>query len=315
MGIFDKAIKDGFGKALGGAVSKTIEKAVAPKINEATNKAVDAVSKTIEKAVEPKINEAVTQAVPQSEQPQNMQGTGTQLGGMFSGFAGMAHSFTNEAAKNMKICPACEEPANADVKFCPKCGSELPAHTVAQGAACTACGKENNIGTKFCAGCGVKLPGAIAEEQAAKLKDENVLAGWDALIPQYPKWNLGGHNLNLEESGETDGGYPYYCFSVSGVGAREIEQYKQLLKQNGFRPAGQYPDEAQLFKRVDGLVYNCDTEHAFDVSEYVSIYFTVREPSGGFDYVKLEKAEPTKSQGLGGLEGISKLGGLFGKKK
>ena len=79
-----------------------------------------------------------------------------------------------------------------------------------------------------------------------------------------------------------------------------MEQYRQLLKQNGHRPAGQYPDESQLFKRVDNVVYNADIEHAFDVSEHISLYFTAREPSGGFDYVKPEPKKPLSLKGLFG---------------
>jgi hypothetical protein len=295
MGLFDNAIKQGLNKALGNAVANTLEKKVTetitPKVNEAANQAAD----------------AMKQAGTQTPQPQNTQAAGVQIGGMFAGLAGAAQSFANEAAKNMKICLACGEPANADVKFCPKCGAELPAQTAAQGAVCSSCGKQNDIGTKFCADCGAKLPSAIAEEQAMQTKSEAVLVQWDTLLPQYPKWCCGGYDLGLEQVAESDGGYPYYSFSVCGVGQNEVGQYRQLLKQNGFRPAGRYPDEGQLFKRVSGLVYNCDIEHAFDVSEYISLGFTVREPNGGFDYVKPEPTQK-KSTGFGGL------GGLFGKR-
>ena len=77
-------------------------------------------------------------------------------------------------------------------------------------------------------------------------------------------------------------------------------QYAQYAKQCGFRPAGQYPSDGQLYKREsDGLVYNVDTEHAFDCSDCICLYFTVREPSGGFDYVK----PGPKPQGFKGLFG------------
>ena len=295
MGLLDNALKKGVNRALGNVVANTVEKKVtetiAPIVNDAANQTADAISRT----------------VPQPPPQQNTQEAGAQLGGMFAGFASAAQSFANEAAKNMKICSACGEPANAETKFCPSCGAELPEQTVAQGSICSNCGKQNDIGTKFCADCGAKLPVAIAEEQAAKNRDDLVLAQWDTMLPQYPKWNLGGHDMSIEHISDSDSGYPYYGFSVSGVGVREVEQYNQLVMQNGFRPAGQYPSNSQLYKRVDGLVYNFSSEHAFDISECISLYFTIQEPTGGFDYVKPEPTQK-KSTGFGGI------GGLFGKK-
>ena len=289
MGLFDSLIKEGLNRAVNDAVSNTLERkiteAIEPEINKAVNKAADTVLPP--KAQEP----ADRQEVPAA-------GSQAQWGGLFSGLAGGLQNFANEAAKNMKICAACGEGANADTKFCPKCGAELPEQTVAQGALCQSCGKQNDIGVKFCAACGAKLPSAIAEEKAAKAKDDEVITRWDTLLPKYPKWCFGGHDLGLEKLSENDNGSPYYGFFAGGVGSAEVEQYRQLLKQNGFRPAGQYPDESQLFKRIDNVVYNADIEHAFEVSEHISLYFTVRETSGGFDYVK---PEPKKPLGLKGL--------------
>ena len=81
MGFFDKAIRDGLGKALGTAVSNAVEQKVidvaAPKLNE--------VAKQVSNAVVP---------TPEAQTPppnqQDLQTSGTQLGGMFAGFAGMA---------------------------------------------------------------------------------------------------------------------------------------------------------------------------------------------------------------------------------
>ena len=289
MGLLDNALKHGVNRALGNAVANTIERKVVETVSPIANDAADRAA------------DAILQTAPQAQQPQNTQAAGAQLGGMFAGLAGAAQSFANEAAKNMKICSACGEPAGAETKFCPNCGAELPEQTVAQGAICSSCGKDNDIGTKFCADCGAKLPFAVAEEKAAENRDNAVLSQWGAVLPQYLKWCFGGHDLSLEQTGDYDG-YPFYSFGISGVGSREVEQYVQLAKQQGFRPAGKYPDDSQLFKRVDGLVYNIDTEHAFDGGG-VSIGFTVREPSGGFDYVKQEPPQK-KSSGFGGFSGL-----------
>jgi len=113
-----------------------------------------------------------------------------------------------------------------------------------------------------------------------------ILDKWETLLPQYPKWIFGGDNIELDNVAES-GDVPFYALNVYGVGRAEVEQYRQLLKQNGFRPAGKYPDEGQLYKRVDSIVYNADLEHAYDGgSSYISLAFTVREPDGGFDYKK-----------------------------
>jgi len=294
MSLLDKALKQGkqsLNKAVSNAVTNTVEKkvtnAVTAKVNDAVEKAADAIVPT----PEPK--------APSAEQQQRLSEASAQLGGLFAGLTGAAQSFATEAAKNMKICPACGEAAGADTQFCPQCGARLPEQTAAQGSVCTGCGKQNVIGTKFCADCGTKLPSAVAEEEAAKAKSEAALARWDDLLPQYPKWNQGGHDLILETGGEGENGRPYYMFCAGGAGEREIAGYSALLKQNGFKTAGQYPSEGQLYKKVDGLVYNFDSERAFDGgSDGVCLYFTVGEPSGGYDYVKPEPQKPPSLRDL-----------------
>ena len=82
----------------------------------------------------------------------------------------------------------------------------------------------------------------------------------------------------------------------TGAAHRAVEAYRQILQQNGFRPAGQYPTQEQLFKRIDGVVYNVDTEHCFEGDpDCACIGFCRREPYGGFDYVK---PEPKKNKDL-----------------
>ncbi|MDR0839907.1 MAG: zinc ribbon domain-containing protein [Christensenellaceae bacterium] len=294
MGLLDKAIKSGLNKAIGNAVEQSVTKVVAPKVEQAAanavNKAADALNQSVGQSAPP----APPTPQPNPTNQAAVNQAANTLGGLFGSLQSAATGFATEAAKNMKICPACGEPASAQTKFCPSCGATLPNETVAAGAVCPSCGKQNDIGTKFCADCGAKLPAAVAEEHAAQARTEATFAQWDTLLPQYPKWQFGGRNFELERLDDYDGA-PYYQFFADGAGQAELAQYRQLLLDNGFRPAGQYPDQSQLFKRVDGVVYNVDLEHAFD-SDGMTLYFTVREPSGGFDYVKPEK----KSQS-GGL--------------
>ena len=89
--------------------------------------------------------------------------------------------------------------------------------------------------------------------------------------------------------------------------------YCQILLQNGFRQAGQYPNKEHLYKMIDGICYHVDTEHCFDGDpDCPNIYFLLGEPTGGFYYVK---EEPKKQQlDLDDLkEGLGALKGLFKK--
>ena len=80
---------------------------------------------------------------------------------------------------------------------------------------------------------------------------------WETLLPQFPKWNLGG-DVELEESDEDS-----YELTVRGVGKNELEQYKQLLKQNGFTTSSPKASDSQLYKNVGSINYNFDSEEPF----------------------------------------------------
>jgi hypothetical protein len=283
MGLLDRAVKRAVGNAVGNAVGDAVQRAVAPKIGRGVQQAAQQII--------PPQQPAPPQPQPAITQQQTQQATAV-LGGLFGGL----NTYANQIAQDKKICPNCNAMADENVKFCPGCGAKLPEQTLGQGAVCAACGKQNAVGTKFCADCGAKLPAALAEEQAAREKDAQALARWAALLPQYPQWQCGGHGFALECDSSCNP--PCTRFSACGAGRAALEQYRQLCLAQGFRPAGQYPDPCQLFMRVDGVVYNVDFEHAFE-GDGMDIYFTRREPSGGFDYVK-PQPKPRQS-GLGGL--------------
>ena len=296
MGFLDRVVKNAVGNAVGNAVSNAVEKAVAPKVEQAAANAVNQAADSINQSAAQNAQPPYSQQQSAVNQTSVNQAANT-LGGLFGSLQGAATNFANEAAKNMKICPACGEGASAETKFCPSCGATMPEQTVAQGAVCSSCGKQNNVGVKFCSDCGSKLPAAIAEEQAAQAKDAAALAQWDTMIPQYPKWCFGGYDISLEYGGTNDNGMPYYHFNVLGVGDSELQQYRSLLKQNGFVKAGEYPSEDMLYKMIDGKCYCFESAEPF-ASEYMGVSFGISEPSGGFYYTKPEK----KNTG----------GGLFG---
>ncbi len=197
--------------------------------------------------------------------------------------------YATQAAKNMKICPACEAPAGADQKFCPHCGARLPELTVAQGAVCPACGKQNTVGTKFCSDCGAKLPAALQEEQEAIARGEEVLSRWEEALAAYPLWNCGGIPADIEciDPGS-------YIFTVdfrgdSAAARLAVKNYLALARSHGFHPAGKYPSQENLYNKVGGICYYLETEHAFDGdSDCPTIGFAIREPEGGYDYAKPE---------------------------
>lgn len=291
MGMLDRAVRRGINNAVGNAVNHAVG---------------NAVGNAVQRTVAQPLNHAANQISPppnpmQMQQMQQAQAAqAAQLGGIFGSFASAAQNYANAAAVNMKLCAACGNAAGADQSFCPACGARLPETTAAQGAVCQGCGKQNDVGTKFCGGCGAMLP-AAAGEAAARAKNEAALAGWDALLPQYPKWTLGGQDIQIEECG-LENGYPAYALHVSGMGLPGLlAQYNQILRQNGFGPAGQYPSEQQLFKRAGGLVYNFSSENCFDAgADHMAVYFCVREPYGGFDYVKPDQ----KPKGWKGMLGL-----------
>ena len=284
------AVSQGISRGLSDAVGKAVKQAVEPRATEYTNKAAA------------HFNQAAGNAAQQTRQATS------GLEGAFANLERSMQGYANQMTKDLKVCPECGQPTSAEKKFCPGCGARLPEQTLGQSAVCPACGKQNNVGQKFCADCGAKLPAALQEEEMAARKNAAVMAQWDEALPQYPKWNCGGSELNIEDYGP-DG--VTFCASFNGnTGAahRAVEAYRQVLREASFRPAGQHPSEGQLFKRIDGVVYNVDTEHCFDGDpDCACIGFCRREPYGGFDYVK---PEPKKSKDIG-LDDLKELRKLF----
>ncbi len=277
MGFLERAIRRGVSDAVDKVIGDTVRKAVEPAATELANKAA----------------ESIDRATEQTEQKVYRQ---SGLEGAFSNLQRSVESYATEQAKNIKICPSCGEAATADKKFCPHCGSKLPETTVAQGAVCPNCGKQNTVGTKFCSDCGAKLPAAIEEEQAEAAKAEEVMTTWDELLSVFPKWNCGGYPVDIQEI-DTD----QYIFIVDFKGNSRaaklaVEEYKDFAMQKGFHPAGEYPSNDNLYNKINGVCYHVDLEHCFDGDpDCPTLGFGVKEPYGGYDYVK---PEPKKQVSL-----------------
>ncbi|MDR3318406.1 MAG: zinc ribbon domain-containing protein [Clostridiales bacterium] len=291
MGFLDRIVKTTVEKAVSRGVEKGVERVVVPKAEQAAANAAEKATDAVFGA-----SGAATQTGAGSA---DSSASAAALGGAFAKWQGAAMSYANEAAKDLKICPECGEGASAETRFCPKCGGALPEQTLGQSAVCPKCGKQNNVGVRFCADCGGELPVVEAERQAAKAKNEAALAKWDALLPQYPKWRFGG-GLEIDESGYDENGKPCYCLNADGVGSKELEQYRDLLIADGFKTAGQYPSRSQLYKKIDGVCYCFDTEEPFAGGDrFLTGYFCIKEPYGGYDYKKPEE----KKKGFKGFFG------------
>lgn len=277
MSFLERAIKNGISKGISNAVGNAIKEAVEPKATEYANK------------VAGELDQAAQNVSQQAKEAAQQTAKATSgLEGAFSNLQNSIENYATQAAKNMKICPKCQTPSPTEKNFCPNCGAKLPEETMADETVCIECGKQNTIGTKFCSDCGAKLPFAIAEEKKAEKKKAEVFAKWAEKLPEYPVWNCGGTDLELEE------GEDWFRFSASFDTESESEQsvsaYRELLKANGFKEAGQNPNIFHLYKKIDGVCYHVDTEHCFEGSmERPEIYFNIAEPYGGYDYVKPEQ--------------------------
>lgn len=255
MGFLDKAIRRGIGRAVETAVADKVLNVVAPKAKE------------------------------------NLAKNTADMNAVASSIEQVGTSFVNGMAQNLKVCPSCGAPASAQTKFCQNCGTQLQEETISAGFVCPSCGKQNSIGVKFCTACGTKLPSTVVEEQAQHAKDEAVLASWENLLPQYPKWSYGGRDISIEAVGTNADGASCYALNLLGVGDNEVHQYRALLKQNGFTEAGKFPSESMLYKMIDGTCYYFESAEPF-ASEYMSVSFGVGEPEGGFSYRQPEKKKP-----------------------
>lgn len=273
MGFLERAIRRGISEGIGKAVGNAINQAIEPKATELVNKTAA------------RLDEA-------TGKPSGNGAAGASAQGAFANLERAAMDFATKQAENLKICSHCGETAASSQKFCQSCGNALPEMTVADAAVCPACGKQNTIGTKFCTDCGTKLPAAVIEEESNKRKAEAVLTEWKLKLSDYPVWQSGGENLYLDEYD----GYTVFGADFKGdsYGARNaFEQYRSLAKQNGFRPAGQYPSDEHLYKMVEGKCLHIDFEHCFESgSDQLSLGFMTGEPAGGFNYVKPEQKKP-----------------------
>ena len=86
------------------------------------------------------------------------------------------------------------------------------------------------------------------ELEEKELTDEEVMAQWDTLLPDFPKWACGGNHFSMEE--EDCDGMHLVRFYLSAAEASWIA-YKAVLIANGFRQ--KYRSQTDFwYKEVDG---------------------------------------------------------------
>lgn len=149
MSFLKRAIRDGISKGIGDAIGKAVQQAVEPTAAKLANRAAES------------LDQATGQRQPAVHRPSGLENA---LGNLHRS----VENYATEAAKNIKVRPACGEGVLAEKTFCPSCGAKLPETTVAAIAVCPSCAKQNTIGAKFCADCGTKLPAASEEEETSE---------------------------------------------------------------------------------------------------------------------------------------------------
>ncbi len=275
MSFLKRVIRDGIKKGIGDAIGKAVQQAVEPTATKLANQTAES------------LDQFTGQKQHSLQQVSGWEGAMGNLQRSVEGYA-------TEMAKNVKLCPNCGEVATSDMDFCPHCGTKLPELSVAQGAVCTSCGKQNTVGMKFCFACGAKLPAAIQQEAEEIARGEAILARWDSVLAVYPKWNCGGIPVEIEC---VDDGVYYFTVDFHGdavAARRAVKDYLILAQQHGFHPAGMYPSQENLYNRIHGVCYYLDTEHAFDGDNACPVIaFAIREPEGGYDYIKPEPKKTT----------------------
>jgi len=293
MSFLKRAIREGIRKGISDAVESAVVKAVEPKATEWANKTAQQLDQ---------MSQSKTQEVKQSF---------SGMEGAFANLQRAAESYATEMSKNVKVCPGCGEVSPSEKSFCPHCGAKLPETTMAESALCPACGKQNTVGTKFCDECGTKLPAAILEEETAQKKMADALLRWDEILPMFPQWCCGGRNLYIEtyDPAECSG---YFAsvdidFPKGTTGEHALDEYWVILKGAGFRTAGRYPDNSHLYKKIGDTCYLASSEHAFEGGmDNLRLEFAMKEPDGGFDYVKPAPKQQTSWKDLAGQLGDKK---------
>lgn len=300
----NEGVRKGVSRGVSNAIGKAFEQALAPTAEKLANKSAEAInsaSEQLDKGINDAATEVKTSATEVKAEASQAAASVGGLAGLESALAGLAsraEKYATQMSASMKICPSCGKPSPADKDFCPYCGTKLPETTLGQDYTCPKCGEVNTIGTKYCTKCGALLPAAEAEVKAKQAKDEKALEKMAELLPQYPKWTVGGSEFDIDENGDNNG-YPIYTLSLVG-GRKELDAYIALLKEAGFNDAGD-----DYWKTIDGVCRTVNVTDAIN-GDCLNVGFYVS------DRDKKVEAKPKPAEDpLADLKGAAK--GLFKK--
>lgn len=117
---------------------------------------------------------------------------------------------------------------------------------------------------------------AEAEEAAKKAAEAAIFENWEENLGQYPKWDVGGSEFELEELTPLNG-HPAWRFSLKGR-PYLIELYMNKLRAEGFtamhcsNPLDLNADT--YFKMIDGVCYAFNRSDACQ-DGYITVSFYV----------------------------------------
>lgn len=96
------------------------------------------------------------------------------------------------------------------------------------------------------------------ELEEKQLTDEEVMAQWETLLPDFPKWECGGNHFSLKKETYDDG--EYINFQLNAADASWLA-YRAVLVANGFKMKYRH-DTAFWYKEMEGRY---PAVHLFDI--------------------------------------------------
>lgn len=117
---------------------------------------------------------------------------------------------------------------------------------------------------------------SLIEETRKKMteQDYKVLEEFKQKLPQYPVWNVGGYEFELEYRGEQEG-FPMYTLKLLGP-AFLLDLYKQEILKAGFQYLGG-PYSDVMSKMIDGKCFCFTTTDAIQDENIWVNYFVDEE--------------------------------------
>lgn len=114
-----------------------------------------------------------------------------------------------------------------------------------------------------------------AEAEAKQAAEAAIFENWEENFPNYPKWDVGGSDFELEELDPMNG-HPSWRLGLKGRPFL-VELYAQKLRDAGFVAKGSDPNDLNAdtyYKLVDGVCYAWNRTDACN-DGYINVGFYV----------------------------------------